>query len=90
MTRYNDNSPRPLALSLQEVAKLLGLSASTIRRWTRQGNPYAIPHIRAGRRILYTIDDVEAWIRRLESIAQRPTEKQTPSHTKGVQNEKKQ
>lgn len=42
-----------------EVAKITGLSLSTIRKQTRIGE---IPHIRVGRRILYPVTAIHEWL----------------------------
>lgn len=46
-------------LSAEEVAERLGLSISMVRKLTRNG---AIPHFKAGRRILYPLELLDRWI----------------------------
>ncbi len=42
-----------------EVADVTGLSISTIRKLTRNGE---IPHIKVGRRIIYPVTAVHEWL----------------------------
>jgi excisionase family DNA binding protein len=45
-------------LSLPDAARRLGISPHTLRAWTRQGR---LSHLKAGRRVLFTPDDLEAF-----------------------------
>lgn len=47
-------------LSKREVAELLGISIFTIDAWVSQRRE--IPFVRMGRRILFDIRDVRAWV----------------------------
>lgn len=60
-------------LTARDVAELLGVTAETVLRWTRNGE---LPAVRlpgtARGRLRYRPDDVEAWIEgRLEGAAPR-------------------
>jgi predicted DNA-binding transcriptional regulator AlpA len=49
--------------STEELAKLLRVDASTLRRWRTQTPPQGPPFVHlAGRRTLYSEADVHAWI----------------------------
>ena len=48
-----------LCLSIVEVSNRTGLSVSTIRKLTRCGE---IPHIKVGRRILYSLTGINDWL----------------------------
>ncbi len=48
-----------LCLSVAEVSDRTGLSVSTIRKLTRCGE---IPHIKVGRRILYSLTGINDWL----------------------------
>jgi predicted site-specific integrase-resolvase len=49
-----------IALADEEAARLLSISASTLRAWRSQGRGPA--YIRAGRRIVYRVSDLEAFL----------------------------
>lgn len=48
-----------LCLSAAEVSDRTGLSVSTVRKLTRCGE---IPHIKVGRRILYSLTGINDWL----------------------------
>jgi len=50
-----------LTLSPKEVAELLGVSEKTLWLRTREG---LIPAVKLGRRVLYPVNELEAWLRR--------------------------
>jgi excisionase family DNA binding protein len=50
-----------LTLSPKEVAELLGVSEKTLWLRTREG---ALPAVKLGRRVLYPVSELEAWLRR--------------------------
>jgi excisionase family DNA binding protein len=50
-----------LTLSPKEVAELLGISEKTLWLRTREG---LIPAVKLGRRVLYPVNELEAWLRR--------------------------
>ena len=54
-------------VSRQELAQQLGLSADTLRRWETEGDGPA--SIRVGRRVLYRVTVVNAWLRARERKA---------------------
>jgi excisionase family DNA binding protein len=51
-----------------EFCRLVGLSLSTVRKLRSKGR---VPHLRLGRRILYTPSDVEAFLAAHRRIAVR-------------------
>ena len=46
-------------LNSAEIADVLGMSVSTIRKWVHYGY---IPHVKLGRAVRFREKDVEAWI----------------------------
>ena len=58
MNRLTVTTPR-LLLSAREAAKALNISERTLWNLTQSGD---IPHVRAGRRVLYAPADLERWI----------------------------
>ena len=56
----------PLVLDQQAAAHALGLSASTLRRWAREGRGPAV--LRIGRLVRYRPEDLDRFLR-----LQRPT-----------------
>jgi hypothetical protein len=48
---------------LSDVRAALGVGEHTLRAWVARLND-PIPHVRAGRRVLFDPDDVRAWFRR--------------------------
>jgi len=50
---------RPIALPLGEAAKVLGLSARSLRRLASNG---AIPVVRIGHRVLFAVADLDAMV----------------------------
>ena len=55
-------------LSEAETAQYLGVSRSTLRQsrmdGPRQGRIPSPPFVRAGRRIIYLLDDLDGWLER--------------------------
>jgi excisionase family DNA binding protein len=45
-------------LNTNQVAELLGMSVSTIRKWVHYGY---IPHVKLGRAVRFRERDIEAW-----------------------------
>jgi hypothetical protein len=56
----NQQTGGVLALGDHAAAQILSISASTLRAWRSQGRGPA--YIRAGRRILYRVADLEAFL----------------------------
>ena len=55
-----EKSPvEPLAVNSVQACRLLGVSSTTLTKWTREGK---IPHRRIGRRILYSVDALKAFV----------------------------
>jgi len=52
-----------LLLSSKEAARALGVSARTLWTLTFNRQP-GLPHVRIGRRVMYRLSDLEAWIER--------------------------
>ncbi len=48
----------PLLLGVDDVAKLLNVSARTVWTLTESGE---LPHLRIGRRVLYPVDALRRW-----------------------------
>ena len=46
----------PITVNAEQAAKLLGVSLRTLREMTAQ-----LPHIRAGRRVLFPVDALRRW-----------------------------
>ncbi len=61
----NDSPDTPLALRPREAARMLSVSERTLWEWTRAG---LIPCARIGngkrKTVLYSIDDLRAWLER--------------------------
>lgn len=50
--------------STDELAELLGVDASSVRRWRTSHPPQGPPFVRlSSRRTIYSAADVEAWLR---------------------------
>jgi excisionase family DNA binding protein len=47
-------------LTTDEVAKTLGVSVPTLKRWRRIG--YGCPHVKAGHKVLYKVSDLTSWL----------------------------
>jgi excisionase family DNA binding protein len=62
-TKTNEVSLQPIVLHSREVAKVLGVSPDTVRKWARAG---LIPHVRIDgqKTILYPLDELKAWLAR--------------------------
>jgi excisionase family DNA binding protein len=54
-----DPAPAPLALRSKEAAKVLGISARLLWTYTKCND---VPHMRIGRRILYPLAALHAWL----------------------------
>ncbi|MFN0012135.1 MAG: helix-turn-helix domain-containing protein [Phycisphaerales bacterium] len=50
---------QPLLLDIAEAARLLSLSDRTVWTLTDSGE---LPHVRIGRRVLYPLDRLRAWV----------------------------
>lgn len=60
MDRMAETVPvQPLLLSAPDAAAALSISERTLWGMTKAGE---IPHVRQGRRVLYYVDDLRAWI----------------------------
>ena len=53
------NAVEPLAVNSVEACRLLGVSSTTLTKWTRENR---IPHRRIGRRILYSVEVLKAFV----------------------------
>lgn len=65
-----DESDLPLLfggwLTTEELARLLGVDPSTVRRWRTQDPVQGPPFVRLSERVtMYSARDVEAWLARL-------------------------
>lgn len=61
----------PLAVGSEQAAESIGLQPPTLDKDRRNGH-LGIPYVRAGRRVLYQLSDLKAW---LEEQKQTPTKK---------------
>lgn len=52
-------SPRPVLISVQETARIMGIGKDTVYALCNSGQ---LPHIRLGKRILVSVDGLKAWI----------------------------
>ena len=48
-----------ICYSASEIARLTGLSISTVRKLTKKGE---LPHLKVGRRILYPVTAIHQWL----------------------------
>jgi transposase-like protein len=55
-----DMSEMSELMNTSDVAKKLGVQPNTLEKWRLQGE--GPPHYRLGRRVLYEIADVTAWL----------------------------
>lgn len=62
---------QPLAISTLEAAESLGIQPSTLEKDRTTGR-LGVPYSRAGRRVIYQLSDLKAW---LEEQKQTPTKK---------------
>ena len=65
------NKNTPLALGSEQAAKTIGLQSPTLDKDRRHGH-LGIPYVRAGRRVIYQLSDLKAW---LEEQKQTPAKK---------------
>jgi excisionase family DNA binding protein len=52
------NGSAPLLVGIDDVARLLNVSARTVWSLTESGS---LPHLRIGRRVLYPVDGLRRW-----------------------------
>ena len=52
-------SVQPILLSLKDAARALAVSDRSLWEWTKAGK---VPHVRLGRRVLYSPDDLRRWV----------------------------
>lgn len=48
-------------ISPKELARKLGVSTQTLANWRSSGK-YSIPFVKLNRKVLYSVEDVEAWL----------------------------
>lgn len=65
------NLTTPLALGSEQAAETIGLQSPTLDKDRRYGH-LGIPYVRAGRRVIYQLSDLKAW---LEEQKQTPMKK---------------
>jgi excisionase family DNA binding protein len=62
---------KPQLLSNDEAADFLGISPGTLVVW-RSTKRYTVPFLKVGRKVLYDVDDLVAWLEsckvRVESV----------------------
>jgi len=61
----------PLAVGTLEAAESLGIQPSTLEKDRANGH-LGVPYARAGRRVIYQLSDLKAW---LEEQKQTPTKR---------------
>jgi excisionase family DNA binding protein len=61
MSRTSKQALTPLLIPGREAAKLLSVCERTLYTLTRTGE---IPAVRIGRAVRYSVDDLQAWVRR--------------------------
>jgi len=52
---------KPLAVNVKIAAKLLGSTVSSLEKDRRCGH-MGVPYTQAGRRVVYRVPDLEAWL----------------------------
>lgn len=52
---------QPLAVSTADAALTLGIQPSTLEKDRREGH-LGIPYVKAGRRVIYRLSDLKAWL----------------------------
>ena len=67
-TGLNHSSSGRLALRPAETARALGISARLLWSWTNQNR---IPHLRIGKRVVYTTDLLREWLAEQAKVATR-------------------
>jgi hypothetical protein len=51
----------PLAMGSDQAAESIGLQSPTLEKDRREGH-LGIPYVRAGRRVIYQLSDLRAWL----------------------------
>ena len=59
-TRKTEATIEPLAVRARQAARMLGIGERKLWELTNQGE---IPHVRAGRVVLYPVDGLRDWLR---------------------------
>lgn len=69
MSELNSAGVRKGCLGSRDAAKFLSISRRTLWTWTKDTkDPF--PHLRKGGRVLYPVNELEAWIHSHTSFAQ--------------------
>ena len=61
-----------LAVSEDSAAKLIGIEPASLAKDRMQGH-LGIPYVKAGRRVIYSVEDLKSWI---ATNRQTPTQKE--------------
>ena len=69
--KQTPNNAKPLALGSEQAAETIGLQSPTLEKDRRYGH-LGIPYVKAGRRVIYQLSDLKAW---LDAQKQIPTKK---------------
>lgn len=69
--KHIPNTAKPLALGSEQAAETIGLQSPTLEKDRRHGH-LGIPYVKAGRRVIYQLSDLKAW---LEEQKQTPAKK---------------
>ena len=59
IAKKKENPVEPISVNSVQACKLLGVSATTLTKWTRENK---IPHRRINRRILYSVEALKAFV----------------------------
>ncbi|CAN5705961.1 hypothetical protein BH23GEM1_BH23GEM1_00520 [soil metagenome] len=64
-------------LSAAQAAELLGLATQTLAVWRSRGRGEGPRYVKAGARVLYALDDLDAWVavRKRENTSQKTAPK---------------
>ena len=55
-------TPR-LSMPLAEAAESLGVTVNVLRDWVQRGR---VPHMRVGKRVMFSVKSLEQWLREQE------------------------
>jgi excisionase family DNA binding protein len=63
---------RPPFRTVEQLAAALGVRPGTVYEWTRGVGPQSIPRYRVGRRLMFDLNEVVAWIKRTKDCRALP------------------
>lgn len=79
--------PNKRFLTRKEVFEIYGIPVATLACWARDGK--GIPYSRPGKRCLYDVEDIEAFIQRHRVEPIRPLNGQQPDQQPRLQNRRR-